>query len=369
MARKFLYGVAILVMLALGGTFAFRMFGAELLRWSMVPSARFAEQPAAAPAAYANPDMWLARPGTPNDPARWPPPGVGVPARAEAAVFFIHPTSYLRKNQWNAPLADKEANARAALFLRGQASAFNEMGEVWAPRYRQATFGAFLTTVSDAERALDLAYADVLHAFDSFLAQVDPNRPIVLAGHSQGSLHLTRLLKDRVAGKPLARRIVAAYVVGWPVSRTADLPTLGLPECTAADQPGCILSWQSFAEPADPRLITDTFDATNGFTGASRKGTPLICTNPITGTPGADAPASANLGTLFPNANLTNATLEPGRVAARCDERGFLLIGTNPPDVGSYVLPGNNYHVYDYSLFWGSVRADAARRLKAWKAQ
>ncbi len=42
------------------------------------------------------------------------------------------------------------------------------------------------------------------------------------------------------------------------------------------------------------------------------------------------------------------------------------MIGT-PPDLGSYVLPGNNYHVYDYSLFWANVRADAARRLAAFK--
>ncbi|MFV0624915.1 DUF3089 domain-containing protein [Sphingomonas sp. ac-8] len=369
MARKFLYGVAILVMLAIGSVFAYRMFGAEILRWSMVPSTRFTAQPAAAPDAYADEGMWLARPDIRNNPARWTPPGMGVPQTAPAAVFFIHPTSYLRKNQWNAPLDDQEANGRAELFLRGQASAFNAMGDVWAPRYRQATFGAFLTTADDAQRALDLAYADVLRAFDSFLSQVDPNRPIVLAGHSQGALHLTRLLKDRVAGTPLARRIVAAYVVGWPVSRTADLPALGLPECAAADQAGCILSWQSFAEPAEPKLITDTFDATTGFTGASRRGTPLVCTNPITGTPNAAAPASANLGTLFPDANLTTATLEPGRVGARCDSRGFLLIGTNPPELGGYVLPGNNYHVYDYSLFWGSVRADAARRLKAWQAR
>jgi putative Holliday junction resolvase len=31
------------------------------------------------------------------------------------------------------------------------------------------------------------------------------------------------------------------------------------------------------------------------------------------------------------------------------------------------VLPGNNYHVYDYALFWGSIRADAERRLAAWR--
>jgi hypothetical protein len=31
------------------------------------------------------------------------------------------------------------------------------------------------------------------------------------------------------------------------------------------------------------------------------------------------------------------------------------------------VLPGNNYHVYDYSLFWANIRVDANRRLEAFK--
>jgi hypothetical protein len=30
------------------------------------------------------------------------------------------------------------------------------------------------------------------------------------------------------------------------------------------------------------------------------------------------------------------------------------------------VMPGNNYHVYDYALFWGAIRRDAERRLAAW---
>ena len=60
---------------------------------------------------------------------------------------------------------------------------------------------------------------------------------------------------------------------------------------------------------------------------------------------------------------------ETGAVPARCDGgRGFLLIG-DPPNLTRYVLPGNNYHVYDYSLFWANVRADAARRLQAFQAR
>jgi len=360
-ARKFLYVVVFLIVLAIAGAFAYRFWGAEMLRMAMVPSARFEPLPAEKPATYRDARLWLARPDLPGNPALWTPAGHRPGTNPEAAVFFVHPTSFLDRSRWNAPLDNQEANDRAALFLRGQASAFNDVGAIWAPRYRQATFGAFLTTQANAAKALDLAYGDVAAAFDAFVAQAG-DRPIILAGHSQGSLHLIRLLREKIAGRPIAKRIVAAYVVGWPVSRTADLPALGLPECRTADQAGCILSWQSFAEPADPSLILDTYNASSSVDGVSRRGTAMICTNPLTGMPDAIAPASANLGTLFPAADLSSATIEPGRVAARCDSRGILLIG-NPPSLGGYVLPGNNYHVYDYSLFWGNVRADAARRL------
>lgn len=366
MARKFLYVIAGLIVIALASLFAYRIWGVQLMRQAMVPSADFVALPPQPGAAYAGANLWLARPDIPGNPALWTPAGTAPARDPRAAMFFIHPTSYLNRAAWNAPLDDREANDRAATFLRAQASAFNETAAIWAPRYRQATFGAFLTTDRRAQLALDLAYRDVAAAFDQFLRQAG-NRPIILAGHSQGALHLKRLLAERVAGKPLARRIVAAYVVGWPVSRTVDLPKLGLPECARADQVGCILSWQSFAEPADPALLVDTFDATAGLTGQPRRGTPMICTNPITGTPNAAAPATANLGSLIPSRDMKTATLEAGRIPARCEGRGLLMIGTSPPDLGPFVLPGNNYHVYDYSMFWANVRADAARRTAAWR--
>lgn len=369
MARKFLYAVAVLIVLVIAGAFAYRLYGTQLLRFALVPRNAFVAERRIDAAAYADKAMWIARPDIADNPTLWTPAGYSPGKTPGAAVFFIHPTSYLARDHWNAPLGDKEANDRAALFLRGQASAFNAAGQVWAPRYRQATFGAFLTNAVDAQRALDLAYGDVSAAFDAFLTQIDPRRPIILAGHSQGALHLERLLRDRIAKDPaLATRVVAAYVVGWPISRTTDLAALGLPACAAADQPGCILSWESFAEPADPSLIVDSYDATTGFDGHPRKNTPILCTNPLTGTPDAAAPATANLGTLYSSADLSTAAIVAGRVPARCARRGFLLIG-EPPSLGSYVLPGNNYHVYDYSLFWANVRADAARRLAAFAAR
>lgn len=365
MARKFLYLVAILIVLGLSGLLAFRLFGVQMMRAALVPGVAFEAQPPIAADRYRDKAMWIARPDIPGNAALWTPVGASpARTRADVAIFYVHPTSYFDRAAWNAPLKDSDADARAELFLRGQVTAFNNTGEIWAPRYRQATFGAFLTTQPDRHRALDFAYGDVAAAFDEFLREIGPARPFMLVGHSQGSLHLARLLTERIAGTALQRRIVAAYIVGWPISRANDLPKMGLPECRGPTQTGCILSWQSFAEPAEPAMITDVYDATIGFNGQPRRGTAMICTNPLTGTPDGAAPARANLGTLLPSADLHNATLIAGRVPARCDH-DFLLIGGAPEGINNFVLPGNNYHVFDYSLFWGNVRADAARRAAA----
>jgi Protein of unknown function (DUF3089) len=371
-ARKFLIIIAVIITLILAAGIVWSLFSERLLRASLVPGVDFVEQKAVATNAYADKKMWIARPGIPGNPALWLPPTFkDSTPKGNVAIFFIHPTSFIQPlpQSWNASLDDAVTTDRAKLFVQGQASPFSNAGDIWAPRYRQATFGAFLTTQPEAQKALDAAYVDVLNAWDAFLAGIAPDRAIIVAGHSQGSVHLLRLLRERIAGQPVAKRIVAAYVVGWPVSVDTDLPALGLPACATADQSGCILSWQSFAEPADTTQVATVYDNTTGFTGKSRRGTKMLCTNPLTGIPDSAANASANIGATIPSTDLKTATLESGTIPARCDERGFLMIGGPPKGISAYVLPGNNYHVFDYSLFWSNIRADAGRRLAAFAKQ
>ncbi len=364
MARKFLYVFAALIVLVIAGGFAMKIYETELTELAFVPTAKFEKQAAFEKNIYASDGMWFARPGKGGNPAAWQPEGAAkADVAGSAAIFFVHPTSYIGKDHWNAPIDDVESQDRARLFLRGLASPFANAGEMWAPRYRQAAIGSFLTTKPEGQQALNAAYQDVLLAFDEFVAKVQKDRPIILAGHSQGALHLTHLLKDRVAGQKIAKRIVAAYVVGWPVSVDNDLPEMGLPACTTPDMTGCMMSWQSFAEPAEYARIVKAFDATTGFNGNPRKDTALLCTNPLTGGAAPEAAMEANLGTLKPDAEMKTAELVVGAVPARCNDKGFLLIG-DPPEVGPYVLPGNNYHVYDIPLFWANVRADALWRLQ-----
>lgn len=369
-ARRFLTLIAILTLIAVGGAFALYQWGGEVLVRQAIPKGHFVAPAARGGPDYSSDENWLTRPGVvwPDNPVEWKPAGAPLPSSSSrpAALFYIHPTTYLERDRWNAPLRTGDySDVRTTLFLQSQASAFSDVAEVWAPRYRQAAYGAFLLKSDDARQALDLAYRDVEAAFDQFIRD-SGDRPIILAGHSQGALHLLRLLNDRK--DRLKGRLVAAYVVGWPVSKTADLPTTGLQACQSPSQTGCLLSWMSFGEPANPDLILDGWKKTRGPTGIERRRKDVLCVNPITGTENGSARPSANAGTLIPSGDLRSAILQAGVVGGQCDE-GLLILDGAIPAMGPYVLPGNNYHVYDYALFWGSIRADAERRVAAWQAR
>lgn len=369
MVRKFLYLVAFCIVLVIAGGIVLTYWSRELTELALAPQGDFVEQDPLAGNAYEDPAMWIARPGMGNsDPSQWRPaslPADAVPSRA--AVFFVHPTSYISRSNWNAPLDDADARSGAETFVRGLASPFNRSVDIWAPRYRQAAVGAFFARGPNLDRAVGLAYRDVAQAFDFFAASIGKDQPVVLVGHSQGALLLKRLLAEKVRGTPMADRVVAAYIAGWPVSMERELTMMGLPACATANQPGCVLSWQSYAEPADASALFDAYGQGVTLDGKPIAKTDVLCTNPITGTIGGEAPASANTGTLVPNSDMTSGRLVVGAVPARCSPDHLLLIG-DPPAMGNAVLPGNNYHVYDIPLFWMNLRQDFARREAAWLA-
>lgn len=369
MARKFLYVVAFLITLFIGGRIALGFFPQQLTRLSFTPSGQFEPQPALPVSAYAEARMWFVRPGEPGEElVKWLPEGFSRPADAqpvEAAVFFVHPTSYLKKTHWNAPLDDSDASRIGTIVVRGLSSVFGEAREVWAPRYRQATLGAFVSDAAPARQAHDLAYRDVAEAFDAFIAAQPAGRPIVLAGHSQGAFILKRLMAEKIAGTPLAGRVAAAYVIGWVVDTRRDLPGMGLPACGQSDQAGCVISFLSFTDTADTAMMREAYER---FAGNSAAASPpaYLCSNPLTGGLGGNAPASANSGAIVPDLTFQTAKLTPALVGAACAEDGTLRIGKGP-DMGPFVLPGGNYHVYDYALFWTNLRQDFARRVAAWQ--
>ncbi len=360
--RLFLWAVAIVAILVIAGAILWRLAADRLIAWAFTPRVSFAESAVAPPPDYRDASAWVARPDLPENPARFVPPGFRAAPRPIAAAFFVPPTAFFGRDRWTAPLDDAETNERLALFTRNQASAFNGIAAVWAPRYRQAALGAFFRPGPEADQALDLAYSDVVRAFAAFLAAQAPDAPLLLAGHSQGSRHLLRLYAERVAGTPLADRVVAVWAVGWPVT-PADLARLRLAPCRAREEAGCLLSWQSWAGDADLARAAAGLARARRFTGAPVGSAPMVCTNPLTGGEAPAAGREANLGALL------EGRLEPRLAGARCTAPGILALEPSPGDIGPLVLPDGNYHAYDYNLFWANVRADAEARLSAHAAR
>jgi hypothetical protein len=135
-----------------------------------------------------------------------------------------------------------------------------------------------------------------------------------------------------------------------------------------------VVSWLSVADPADTTMLLRAYDRRTGLDGKSVAESAFLCVNPLTGRADEQAaPAAANLGTLVPQVEKgasepSSAVLGKGAVPAACGADHFLHIGPPPElDIGPYVLPGNNYHLYDVTLFWANLRSDFARRVGTWQ--
>jgi hypothetical protein len=337
--------------------------------WACARSA--AEPPP--PPDYARADGWAAWPGRPSG-ADTIPPGMtdaALPEDQKADVFFIHPTTYLtgggnaRYDEPGLPSTQIDQGV-----LRFQASAFNACCRIYAPHYRQAGIAAF-TKDDDAraQAAFQLAYADVLRAFNYYLAHQNRGRPFIIASHSQGSLHALRLLQERIAGQPLQQHLVAAYVVGYFVP--LDIERAGLPVCRFAAQTGCVLSWNTVKAGASENLRKRGHLIWLDGRYQHLAGLKLVCVNPLNWTLGGTAPAPLNLGALpgvgsgaelrAPVPQLTGATCDGAalQVSVPLEQRlGF---------ADALTLFGS-YHIFDYNLFYTNIRVNAKQRVMAYRA-
>lgn len=94
----------------------------------------------------------------------------------------------------------------------------------------------------------------------------------------------------------------------------------------------------------------------------------MLCVNPLTDSRDGETRADANSGSLVPNEDMNNAALMPGLIPARCNEQGLPVGGQPPGEYGHYILPGNNYHIFDFMLFRSNLRADVERHVTAYQA-
>jgi len=271
--------------------------------------------------------------------------------RARADVFFIHPTVYAGRpptaDAWNADVRDSVLNRTVNnTTILNQASVFNGVCRVYAPRYRQAHYAAFTTDDrASAQEALNVAYADVRAAFQHYLDRFNDGRPIVIAGHSQGTVHAVRLLQEFFDGKPLQNWLVGAYLVGKPVPPGTFRV---LKPIEKPGQCGTYASWCTFTRGFTP---TSRF-YTEGLTDSKLGTNPLLWNSSE-----AHAFREANRGGVG-----LKFTFVP-RMSDAQNHHGVLWIGT--PNVrGAWLLRTKVWHRADYNLFWGNIRENVALQVQ-----
>lgn len=293
---------------------------------------------------YSKQQNWAALP-TMQDNADWTPDGLqNRQDSAQVDVFFIHPTTDVTGFKGNAELDSKMINNQTDNFpIKFQASVFNESCKVYAPRYRQAALNNFfIKNTEKSQQAFDVAYQDVKEAFEYYLKNYNNGRPIIIAGHSQGSMHAQRLLREFFDGKPLQKQLVEAYIIGFP---TKENQFQFIKVSEAADTFGGYISYSTFGLDSKVVKIIPEYDH-------------AVSVNPLNWSTTTEFVSSQeNNGSLTKRSN----TIVKHLFGAK---NGNGILEIQKPGEGFTPLSQKNYHIYDYSLFYINIRENVALRIK-----
>uniref|UniRef100_A0A7S3BYH7 DUF3089 domain-containing protein n=1 Tax=Haptolina ericina TaxID=156174 RepID=A0A7S3BYH7_9EUKA len=296
-------------------------------------------------------------------------PVIVKPDEAVADCFFVHGT--IRESSGH-PNIDSRLlmSPQTRTYQTNMISAFSHVARCFAPFYRMVTFAE--DRPGGQEARWSMAFEDVAAAFSHFLEHWAAQRPLLLVGHSQGGVHVMRLLKcffdgDNIAAMRLRARLVGCYAPGIWVT-AADLPS-HVPVCAGPGHVGSLAVWMCATETAE--LTSDTLV---GRTVTALKSAPPIVVNPLTWLParngdGAAAAATAHLGAL--------GVLPDGTPALFVDccggalARGGLLRLREISKRHAFLLAfyrgeGKDYHAFDLHLVWANVREQVRQQLENW---
>jgi hypothetical protein len=291
-------------------------------------------------------------------------------------TFYIFATEFIMGSfEEGAPdygsLDNKEMIEGMGVEYLGHATAYADSTNVFAPYYRQAGLkyaGEIVARDGSLDAALlGMTFDDIVAALDYYFEHYNEGRPFIIAGHSQGSALVKQVLFRYFNVHPeYYQRMVAAYVIGYAVTKE-DLENYPyLKFATGESDAGVIVSW-------------NTEGPKNVETNAS---TVVLLPNAISINPlnwkldETYAPASMNLGSLVVNEKTGEPEIADIGADAQINlARGSVITNAKgdpmPEDVAKIAAAffgPDGRHGEDYTFYYNNIKDNVAKRIATYKA-
>lgn len=320
-----------------------------------------------------------------------------APASAQPIdCLYLYPT-VSESGTLSAQAGVTEAERRA---VRQQAARFASVCRLYVPFYRQITTSAMLggakpSSPEEFRTADARAKADVLAAWDRYLAEENQGRGFVLIGHSQGAAMVTAILQQRIEGRPVQDQLLSAIMPGWfvlaPPGEEIGGTFKSIPPCQREAQTGCVIVFNAVRAdrpiPAEKVIRVEGEEAicTNPAALAGGRGVlrPYLSTDGETIIPALSAPQPP--WTKTPVEIAAPFVSLPGLYWAECrsDDHGvYLAVGTSDASgdqrtgemTGDWMIGGSpeptmGLHLIDMNLTMGNLLDVVARQSAAYRSR
>lgn len=333
---------------------------------------------------YTNLNNWAAHPKLNNEQFYIPNNSYKTTKKNDIDVFFIHGTGFYGK-EWNFNM-NKESAAyeRTEIMMANQASVFNDSCNIYAPEYRQATYFSFFDKETNGIKAFDLAYRDIEESFNCFINQFNNGRPFILAGHSQGALHLSRLIHNKVLNNKLKNNLICAYPIGYILPEiyfNEIYPNMSFSH--SYNDTNCIVTWATIMHGYKRTWQKVPLWKPSGWS-SQKMNQKLISTNPFSWNDDVNwqKPNNSHLSTMIKTTNYNyldrlsqNHSGEKKSIVPSAIQDFQIRINTK---TGLIEAKGDlidriskvqyftgDLHSFDISLFWGSFRQNIKDRINA----
>jgi hypothetical protein len=291
-------------------------------------------------------------------------------------TFYIFATEYILGSfEEGAPdygsLDNKEMIEGMGVEYIGHATTYADDTNVFAPYYRQSGLkyaGKIVERDGNLDAALlGMPYNDIVDALDYYFEHYNEGRPFIIAGHSQGSALVKQVLfRYFKEHQDYYQRMVAAYVIGYAVTKE-ELETYPyLKFATGESDAGVIVSWNTEG-PKNAEVDAKTVVLMPGG----------ISINPLNWKLDETyAPASLNLGSLIVNEQTGEPEIADIGADAQVNlARGSVITNAKaapmPEDtakIAAAFFGPDGRHGEDYTFYYNNIKANVAKRIATYKA-